>query len=493
MIGGMSNQINPVPAGLSAQAGAAEVTELKIPPHSIEAEQAVLGAVFLDKDAWDKVAERVEEGDFYRQDHRLVFRAFDALSQAGEPTDIVTAAEWLENHQLLDQAGGMQKLAALADNTPSAANIAAYAEIVRKRSVLRQLISATARINEAVFNPQGKASEQVLDEAEQAIFEIGERQGKRLRQYRPIADLIAEARDRVDTLSRQSSPITGLATGYTDFDRLTAGLQPADLIILAGRPSMGKSALAINIAEHVAIQGQKSVAVFSMEMPSEQLAMRMIGSLSRIDQQRLRTGRLNDEDWPRLTSTVGVVQDARLFIDDTPALSPAELRARARRVARDLSAQAGHKLDLVIVDYLQLMQVPGFSDNRVAEVSEVSRALKGMAKELNVPVIALSQLNRGLEQRPNKRPVMSDLRESGAIEQDADVIVFIYRDEVYDKDSADKGIAEVIIAKQRNGPIGLVKLAWRGQFTRFEGYVEAAAVPAPPAWSPPEDRVDPGL
>ena len=477
----MSKQINPVPAG------AAEVTELKIPPHSIEAEQAVLGAVFLDKAAWDKVAERVEEGDFYRNDHRLIFRALAALSEAGEPTDIVTTAVWLENHQLLDEAGGMQKLAALADNTPSAANIAAYAEIVRKRSVFRQLIQATARINEAVFNPQGKASEQVLDEAEQAIFEIGERQGKRLRKYRPIADLIAEARDRVDTLSRQSSPITGLATGYTDFDRLTAGLQPADLIIIAGRPSMGKSALAINIAEHVAIQGQHSVAVFSMEMPSEQLAMRMIGSLSRIDQQRLRTGKLNDEDWPRLTSTVGVVREARLFIDDTPALTPAELRARARRIARD------HRLDLVIVDYLQLMQAPGFSDNRVAEVSEVSRALKSMAKELNVPVIALSQLNRGLEQRPNKRPVMSDLRESGAIEQDADVIVFIYRDEVYDKDSADKGIAEVIIAKQRNGPIGLVKLAWRGQFTRFEGYVEAAAVPAPPAWSPPEDRVDPGL
>ena len=481
MIGGMSNQLNPAPAT------EAEATALKIPPHSIEAEQAVLGAVFLDKDAWDKVAERVEEGDFYRNDHRIIFRALAALSEAGEPTDIVTTAEWLENHQLLDEAGGMQKLAALADNTPSAANIAAYAEIVRKRSVLRQLIQATARINEAVFNPQNKPSEQVLDEAEQAIFEIAERQGKRLRKYRPIADLIAEARDRVDILSRQSSPITGLATGYTDFDRLTAGLQPADLIILAGRPSMGKSALAINIAEHVAIQGQHSVAVFSMEMPSEQLAMRMIGSLSRIDQQRLRTGKLNDEDWPRLTSTVGVVRDARLFIDDTPALTPAELRARSRRIARD------HRLDLVIVDYLQLMQAPGFADNRVAEVSEVSRALKGMAKELNVPVIALSQLNRGLEQRPNKRPVMSDLRESGAIEQDADVIVFIYRDEVYDKESADKGIAEVIIAKQRNGPIGLVKLAWRGQFTRFEGYVEAAAVPAPPAWSPPEDRVDPGL
>ena len=477
----MSNQINPAPAG------AGEATALKIPPHSIEAETAVLGAVFLDKAAWDKVAERVEEGDFYRQDHRLVFRAFAALSEAGEPTDIVTTAEWLENHQLLDEAGGMQKLAALADNTPSAANVSAYARIVQKRSVLRQLIQATGRINEAVFNPEGKASEQVLDEAEQAIFEIAERQGKRLRKYRPIQSLIAEARDRVDTLSRQSSPITGLATGYTDFDRLTAGLQPADLIILAGRPSMGKSALAINIAEHVAIQGQKSVAVFSMEMPSEQLAMRMMGSLSRIDQQRLRTGRLNDEDWPRLTSTVGLVREARLFIDDAPALTPAELRARARRIARD------HRLDLVIVDYLQLMQAPGFADNRVAEVSEVSRALKAMAKELNVPVIALSQLNRGLEQRPNKRPVMSDLRESGAIEQDADVIVFIYRDEVYDKDSADKGIAEVIIAKQRNGPIGLVKLAWRGQFTRFEGYVEAAAAPAPPAWSPPEDRVDPGL
>ena len=345
-----------------------EATAFKIPPHSIEAEQAVLGAVFLHKDAWDKVAERVEEGDFYRQDHRLVCRAFDALSQAGEPTDIVTAAEWLENHQLLDQAGGLQKLAALADNTPSAANITAYAEIVRKRSVLWQLIAATARIHEAVFNPQGKASEQVLDEAEQAIFEIGERQGKRLRKYRSIADLIAGPRDHIDTLSQQENPITGLPTGYADLDRLTAGLQPADLIIIAGRPSMGKSALAINIAEHVTIQARKSVAVFSMEMPSEQLAMRMIGSLPRIDQQKVRTGNLGDEDWPRLTSTVGVVQAARLFIDDAPALSLAKLRARARRIVRDQG------LDLVIVDYLQLMQVPGFADNRVAEVSEVSRA-----------------------------------------------------------------------------------------------------------------------
>ena len=456
----------------AAPAGDAETTALKIPPHSIEAEQAVLGGIFLDKDAWDKIAELVQEDDFYRKDHRLVFRAISALSEAGEPTDIVTVAEWLENHKLLDEAGAMRNLAALADNTPSAANIGAYADIVRKRSVLRQLIAATGIINDTVFNPQGKGSEQILDEAEQAIFEIAERQGKRLRKYKPITDLLTAALDRIDTLYRQKNPITGLPTGYDDFDKLTAGLQPADLIIIAGRPSMGKSALAINIAEHVAIKAKKSVAVFSMEMPSEQLAMRMIGSLSRIDQQRIRTGNLEDEDWPRLTSTVGVMQDARLFIDDTPALTPAELRARSRRIARD------HELDLIIVDYLQLMQVAGVAENRATEVSEISRSLKAMAKELDVPVIALSQLNRSLEQRADRRPLMSDLRESGAIEQDADVILFIYRDEVYDKDSPAKGIAEIIIAKQRNGPIGLLKLAFRGRYTRFENYVDDSALPA---------------
>lgn len=471
----------------TAPAGDAETTALKIPPHSIEAEQAVLGGVFLDQDAWDKVAVLVGEEDFYRLDHRLVFRALGALSEAGEPTDIVTAAEWLENHQLLDQAGGMQKLAALAQNTPSAANIGAYADIVRKRSVLRQLIAATARINDTVFNPKGKPGEQILDEAEQAIFEIAERQGKRLRKYKPITELLADARDRIDTLSKQKNPITGLPTGYLDFDRLTAGLQPADLIIIAGRPSMGKSALAINIAEHVAIQAQKSVAVFSMEMPGEQLAMRMIGSLSRIDQQKVRTGNLDDEDWPRLTSTVGLVQEARLFIDDTPALTPAELRARSRRIARD------HGLDLVIVDYLQLMQVAGTTENRATEISEISRALKGMARELGAPVIALSQLNRSLEQRPNRRPLMSDLRESGAIEQDADVIVFIYRDEVYNKDSPDKGIAEIILAKQRNGPIGLVKLAFRGRYTRFESYLDEANVPPWPDGVRPDDGPEAGI
>ena len=455
----------------TAPATTAAAPALKIPPHSIEAEQAVLGGVLLDANAWDNIAELVREEDFYRQDHRLVFCALSTLSDGGEPTDIVTVGEWLENHQLLDQAGGMRKLATLAQNTPSAVNIGAYANIVRKRSVLRQLIVASTAINDTAFNLQGKSSEQVLDEAEQAIFEIAERQGKRLRKYKPINELLIDALERIDTLYHQKSAITGLPTGYADIDRLTAGLQPADLIIIAGRPSMGKSALAINIAEHVAIKAQKSVAVFSMEMPNEQLAMRMIGSLSHIDQQKVRTGNLDDEDWPRLTSTVGLMQEARLFIDDTPALTPTELRARSRRIARD------HGLDLIIVDYLQLMQVIGKTENRATEISEISRALKSMARELNVPVIALSQLNRSLEQRPNKRPLMSDLRESGAIEQDADMILFIYRDEVYDKDSADKGMAEVIIAKQRNGPIGLVKLAWRGQFTCFEGYVEAAAVP----------------
>ncbi len=458
----------PVQTSLSNDA---ETTALKIPPHSIEAEQAVLGGIFLDKEAWDKVAELLLEEDFYRKDHRIIFRAIAELSSNGHPTDIVTVAEWLENHQLLEEAGGMRNLAALAENTPSATNIASYADIVRKRSILRQLVSATTEINDTVFNPQGRNSEEILDYAEQAIFQIAEKQAKGLRKYKVIKDLLVNALDRIDELFHLKTPITGVPTGYEDFDKRTAGLQSADLIIIAGRPSMGKTAFAINIAEHVAIKEEMSVAVFSMEMPSEQLAMRMIGSLSRINQQKIRTGNLEDEDWPRLTSTVGMMQDARIFIDDTPALTPAELRARSRRIARD------HGLDLIVVDYLQLMQIPGTTENRATEISEISRSLKAMAKELNVPVIALSQLNRSLEQRPNKRPVMSDLRESGAIEQDADVILFIYRDEVYNEDSPDKGMAEIIIGKQRNGPIGLVKLAFLGQYTRFENYVEEYALP----------------
>ena len=455
----------------SSLPGDAETTALKIPPHSIEAEQAVLGGVFLDKEAWDKVAERVREEDFYRKDHRIIFRAISQLSDEGMPFDIVTVAEWLENHHLLEDAGGMRNLAALAENTPSASNISSYADIVRKRSILRQLIHATTEINETVFNPQGRSSEQILEFAEQTVFEIAEQENRGRKSYQDIKEYLKDALDRVDELFHKDSPITGVATGFDDLDLKTAGLQQSDLIIVAGRPSMGKTAFAINIAEHAAIKEKMSVAVFSMEMPGEQLAMRMMSSLGRIDQHKVRTGKLDDDDWPRLTSAVGILQETRMFIDDTPALTPAELRARCRRISRE------HGLDLVVVDYLQLMQVAGTSENRATEISEISRSLKAMAKEFNVPVIALSQLNRSLEQRTDKRPVMSDLRESGAIEQDADVILFIYRDEVYDDESPHKGMAEVIIGKQRNGPIGKVKLAFRGQFTRFENYVEDYALP----------------
>jgi len=444
----------------------AETLALKIPPHSIEAEQAVLGGAFLDKEAWDKVVERVREEDFYRKDHRIIFRAISALSEDGQPYDIVTVAEWLENHQLLDEAGGMRNLAALAENTPSASNISAYADIVRKRSILRQLISATTDINDTVFNPQGRSSEQILEFAEQTVFEIAENENRGRKSYQEIKEFLKEALNRVDELFHKDSPITGIATGYEDLDLKTAGFQRSDLIIVAGRPSMGKTAFAVNIAENAAIKGQHSVAIFSMEMPGEQLAMRMMSSLGRIDQHKVRTGKLDDDDWPRLTSAVGMLQETRMFIDDTPALTPAELRARCRRISRE------HGLDLVVVDYLQLMQVAGTNENRATEISEISRSLKAMAKELKVPVIALSQLNRSLESRTDRRPVMSDLRESGAIEQDADVILFIYRDEVYDDESNDKGIAEIIIGKQRNGPIGKVKLAFRGQYTRFENLAD---------------------
>ena len=443
-----------------------ETRSLKVPPHSIEAEQSVLGGLFLDKDALIKVVERVQADDFYRQDHRIIYNAINALDGDGKPFDLVTVAEWLESHQQLDDAGGLSYLAALAENTPSASNVGVYADIVRKRSVLRQLISATVKINETVFNPMGLNSEQVLDFAEQTIFEIAEQETRGKRVYNSIKDLLVGALDRVDELYRKKTPVTGIATGFEDFDERTAGLQRSDLIIVAGRPSMGKTAFAVNIAEHAVIKEGLSAVVFSMEMPGEQLAMRMMSSLGRVDQHKVRTGKLHDDDWPRLTSAVTLLKDKNLFIDDTPALTPAELRARCRRIARE------HTLDLIVVDYLQLMQIPGTSENRATEISEISRSLKAMARELNVPVVALSQLNRSLEQRPNKRPVMSDLRESGAIEQDADVIVFIYRDEVYDEDTPDKGMAEIIIGKQRNGPIGTVRLAFLGQFTRFENYIE---------------------
>lgn len=443
-----------------------ETASLKIPPHSIEAEQAVLGGLLINNSVWEHVSERVSEDDFYRKDHRAIFRAISLLDDEGQPYDVVTVAEWLDNHQQLDDAGGLTYLAALAERTPGVSNVKAYADIVRKRSVLRQLIQATNTISDNIFNPEGRTNEQILDIAEQTVFEIAEKESKGRRTYDTIKDLLVGALDKIDELFHRDSPITGVATGFHDLDEKTAGLQPSDLIIIAGRPSMGKTALAINIAEHAVIKDKLAVAVFSMEMPGSSLAMRLLSSLGSIDQHKIRTGKLKDEDWPRLTSAVEIMQNARLYIDDTPALTPSEIRARCRRIHRE------HKgLDLVIVDYLQLMQVAGNTENRATEISEISRSLKAMAKELKVPVIALSQLNRSLEQRQDKRPVMSDLRESGAIEQDADLIMFIYRDEVYNEGTSEEGKAEIIIAKQRNGPIGKVLLTFLGVYTRFENYI----------------------
>lgn len=442
----------------------AETDALKVPPHSLQAEQAVLGGLMLDNQAWDTVADEVSEEDFYRRNHQLIFRAIAQLAEQASPLDAVTLSEWLEKNGLLDDVGGLSALGTLAQNTPSAANIKAYAAIVREKSVMRQLIHVGNDIANSGFETEGRDSSALLDNAEKLVFDIAE-QGKRgKRGFRNIRGLLAAAVDRIDMLFQQDDAITGVSTGFTDLDNMTAGLQPADLIIVAGRPSMGKTTLAVNFAENAAIKDQVPVAIFSMEMPGEHLALRMMSSLGHIDQHKIRTGKLDDDDWPRLTSAVSLLDGAPIFIDDTPALSPIELRARARRLKRE------HNLGLIVIDYLQLMQVTNSRENRATEISEISRNLKALAKELEVPVIALSQLNRSLEQRTDRRPVMSDLRESGAIEQDADVIMFIYRDEVYNEDSPQKGLAEIIIGKQRNGPIGKCTLTFRGQFTRFENY-----------------------
>lgn len=438
---------------------------LKVPPHSIEAEQSVLGGLMLDNQAWDRIIEIIHEQDFYRPEHRLIFQVMFDLANRNNPFDVLTLAEALKAKSQLDAVGGEIYLFELAKNTPSAANIDAYAEIVRERSVFRQLISISGEIAESAFKPEGRRSLELVDEAERKIFAIAE-QGDRNQGPTIIKALLGKAVDRIDVLFHSSEPITGLATGYNDLDEMTSGLQPADLVVVAGRPSMGKTSFAMNIAEHAAIKGDKPILIFSMEMPSESLAMRMLSSLGRIDQHNIRTGKLHDEDWPRITSAVAMLSETKMLIDDSAGLSPVELRARARRVAKEHG-----QLGLIVIDYLQLMQMQGFKENRTAEISEISRSLKSLAKELNVPVIALSQLNRGLEQRSDKRPVMSDLRESGAIEQDADLILFIYRDEVYNENSPDKGTAEVIIAKQRNGPIGKVRLTFLGKYTRFENFV----------------------
>jgi replicative DNA helicase len=437
---------------------------VKVPPHSIEAEQSVLGGIMLDNRAWDLLVDRVRESDFYRHDHRLIYRIMSKLSGQNKPVDVLTISESLREIHELENAGGEVYLFELANNTPSAANVAAYADIVRERSVLRQLIAAANDIATSAFNPQGRNSVELLDAAERNVFAISE-QGARNGGPQNIKEYLAKTMDKIDTLFHLKSPITGVSSGYHDLDEMTSGLQPSDLIIVAGRPSMGKTTFAMNIAEHVVIKSQLPVLVFSMEMPGESLVMRMLSSLCRIDQLRIRTGKLEDEDWPRISSTVSMLSEAPMFIDDTPALSPAELRARSRRVAKEHG-----QLGLIVIDYLQLMQVPGNSENRTAEISEISRSLKSLAKELKVPVIALSQLNRGLEQRADKRPIMSDLRESGAIEQDADLIAFVYRDEVYNENTPDKGVAEIIIAKQRNGPIGKIRLTFLGQYTCFENF-----------------------
>ena len=459
---------------IDLQARKKNADPLKRPPHSLEAEQAILGGVMLDNQVWDKVGELLCEADFYRSEHRILFRAILSLAQKAQPFDVVTLLDKLKSAQSLDDAGGESYLFELANNTPSVANVSAYAEIVREKSVQRQLIAVATEIADSAYNPGVREVTELLDFAESRVFAIAE-QTATDKGPEGIKTILGRALERIDALYHSGDSITGLGTGLKDLDELTSGFQRSDLVIVAGRPSMGKTTLVMNIAEHAAIKGSQPVLVFSMEMPADSLAMRMMSSLGRIDQHRIRTGKLDDDDWPRVTSAVHMLSEAPLFVDDTPALSPGEMRARARRVMKEHG-----QLGLIVVDYLQLMKVPGFkADNRTAEISEISRSLKSLAKELHVPVVALSQLNRSLEQRQDKRPVMSDLRESGAIEQDADVICFIYRDEVYNEDSPDKGCAEIIIAKQRNGPIGKVRVAFLGKYTRFEdlaysGYAGAA-------------------
>ncbi len=451
-----------------AYSAAGETTpeRLRVPPQSIEAEQSVLGGLMLDNRCLDQIGDKLDPEDFYRKEHQLIFKAISDLTVESKPADVLTVSEYLQNTGDLAQAGGLAYIGTLAKNTPSTANVTAYAEIVRERSVMRRLLSVAADISRAVYEPEGRSTVELLDFAERNIFAISEL-GTRSGGFQPLTKLLSVAVERIDKLYQSDSPISGLPTGFTDLDAMTSGLQEADLIIVAGRPSMGKTSLAMNIAENVAVGQQLPVAIFSMEMPGEQLAMRMLASMSRINTHKIRTGKLNDDDWPRVTSTISLLAQAPIFIDDTPGLTPMELRTRARRLKRE------HGLALVLVDYLQMMQSFEGSENRATEVSNITRALKNLSKELNVPLIVMSQLNRSLEQRPNKRPVMSDLRESGSIEQDADVILFIYRDEVYNEDSVDKGTAEIIISKHRNGPTGTVRLTFLGQYTKFENYISA--------------------
>jgi replicative DNA helicase len=454
------------PQARRSEPGDPQLLALRVPPHSVEAEQSLLGGLLLDNQAFDKIADLVTADDFYRDDHRRIFRHVSKLIEQAKPADVVTVAESIEASEDKDRTGGPAYLGSLAQNTPSALNIRRYAELVRERAIQRRLIQVATEIAESALSPSGKEVGQMLDEAESRILEVGERGQRGTQGFEAIQPVLARVFERIDHLYHQESKsdVTGLPTGFVDLDEKTAGLQEGDLIIVAGRPSMGKTAFALNIAEHVAVENGVPVAIFSMEMGAAQLAMRMLGSIARVDQHKMRTGRLNDEEWSRLSTAMGKLHDAPIFIDETGALNALELRTRARRIHR----QCG-KLGLVMVDYLQLMSASSDGENRATEISEISRSLKALAKELKIPIVALSQLNRGVEQRPDKRPMMSDLRESGAIEQDADVILFVYRDEVYYPDKPEsKGTAEIIIGKQRNGPIGKVDMTFLGEHTRFE-------------------------
>jgi replicative DNA helicase len=446
------------------------VDDIRLPPHNIEAEQAVLGGLLLDNRAWDHVADRLVATDFYRRDHQLIFEAIADMASRGEPSDAVTLSEWLQRKGLADETGGLVYLASLARDTPSAANVRAYADAVRERSTLRQLISVGGEIAASAYDPQGREASEIVDEAERHVFAIAESRNKTGSGFVALKEEVGRVIDLIDTLAQNPGSLTGISTGFKRLDEMTAGLQKGDLIIVAGRPSMGKTTFCLNIAENAAFGPKRAkVGVFSMEMSREQLAFRMVSSLGMVDQSKLRTGQLEDEDWSRINTAIQMMKSSNIYIDDTAALTPTEVRARARRLKRE------HGLDLIVLDYLQLMQVAGNTENRATEISEISRSLKALAKELSVPLIALSQLNRSVEQRTDKKPVMSDLRESGAIEQDADVIMMIYRDEVYNKDTPRKGIADIIITKQRNGPIGEVELTFLGKYTKFENYAPEMA------------------
>ena len=449
-----------------SDSGSVALLDAPVPPHSVEAEQAVLGGLMIDPVAWDNVADVITQEDFYRPDHQLIFAAIAALAGEGKPCDVVTVSQQLERSGKLESAGGLAYLSSVARDTPTAANVRAYADIVRERSLLRQLIRAGTDIASAVFNNDGETARELVDRAEQRVFDIAEGSFRKRDGAVPVRQLLPGVIDQIDDWHNNPDKLRGLPTGFTDFDKLTGGLRGGDLMIVAGRPSMGKTTLAVNMAEYAAVHPgtRASVALFSMEMPAEQLITRMLSSIGGVPLNSLRSGRISDDDWVRITGATSQLSEAKIFVDESPALNPTELRARARRVKRE------HGLNLIVVDYLQLMYVPGTRENRATEIAEISRGLKALAKELQVPVIALSQLNRAVEQREHKRPVMSDLRESGSLEQDADLILLIYREEVYDRNTTKKGVAEIDLVKHRNGEIGTFLLTFQGQFTRFANY-----------------------